>query len=256
MRLLHPGSDRQRRGAPRRDPDPTRDEVKAGLRRNLCRCTGYAKIIDAVQLAGRFRRGEASPADFVPDPDDAKIGVSHPRPSAYAKACGTAMFGGDIRIPGALEIAVVRSPHGHAVIRGIDASAAERMPGVVGVMTAADIKGTNRLKYTLADRPILCDDKVRTLGDAVAIVAAQTRDQALAAVDAVVVDYEPLPVMTSPDQALAEGAPQIHPDTPNLVLPAADHQGRRRGRLRAGRRRRGGPVHHADQPPGARWSPR
>jgi aldehyde oxidoreductase len=199
------------------NPDPTRDDVKAGLRRNLCRCTGYAKIIDAVQLAGRFRRGEASPADFTPDPDDATIGVSHPRPSAYAKACGTAMFGADIRIPDALEIAVVRSPYGHANLRGIDTSAAERMPGVVGVMTAADIKGTNRLKYTRADRPILCDDKVRTLGDAVAIVAAQTRDQALAAADAVVVDYEQLPEVTSPAQALADGAPQIHADVPNLL---------------------------------------
>jgi len=199
------------------NPDPTRDEVKAGLRRNLCRCTGYAKIIDAVQLAGRFRRGEVRPADLMPSPDDAKIGVSHPRPSAFAKACGTAAFGADIRIPGALEIAVVRSPHGHAAIRGIDVTAATRMPGVVGVMTAADIRGTNRLKYTRADRPILCDDKVRTLGDPVAIVVAQTRDQALAAVPLVEVDYALLPELTSPEAAMAEGAPQIHPDTPNLV---------------------------------------
>ena len=198
------------------NPAPTRAEIGRALRRNLCRCTGYVKIIDAVQLAGRFLRGEIAPADLLPGPDAPPLGVSHPRPSALAKACGTAAFGADIRMPGALEIAVVRSPHAHAVIRGIDTAAAAAMPGVAGVMTAADIKGTNRIKYTVADRPILCDDTVRTLGDAVAIVAAETKEQALAAVDAVVVDYEPLPVLASPEAALADGAPQIHPDLPNL----------------------------------------
>ena len=198
------------------NPAPTRAEIGRALRRNLCRCTGYVKIIDAVQLAGRFLRGEIAPADLLPGPDAPPLGVSHPRPSALAKACGTAAFGADIRMPGALEIAVVRSPHAHAVIRGIDTAAAAAMPGVAGVMTAADIKGTNRIKYTVADRPILCDDTVRTLGDAVAIVAAETKEQALAAVDAVVVDYEPLPVLASPEAALADGAPRIHPDLPNL----------------------------------------
>lgn len=198
------------------NPAPTRAEIRRALRRNLCRCTGYVKIIDAVQLAGRFLRGEIAPADLMPGPDLPPLGVSHPRPSALAKACGTAAFSADIRMPGALEIAVVRSPYAHAVIRGIDTAAAAAMPGVAGVMTATDIKGTNRIKYTVADRPILCDDKVRTLGDAVAIVAADTKEQALAAVDAVLVDYEPLPVLASPEAALADSAPQIHPDLPNL----------------------------------------
>ncbi len=144
------------------------------------------------------------------------IGTSFPRPSAMAKATGTAMFGADIRMPGALEIAVVRSLLAHARIRGIDTSVAEAMPGVAGVMTAKDIRGTNRLKYQVADRPILCDTKVRTLGDAVAIVAAETKAQALAAAEAVRVDYEALPVLDSPAAALAGGAPRVHDDTPNL----------------------------------------
>ena len=129
------------------NPDPTRAEVKRALRRNLCRCTGYVKIIDAVQLAGRFIRGETSPAELMPDPDAPKIGTSFVRPSAMAKATGTALFGADIRLPGALEIAVVRSPHAHARILGIDTASAAAMPGVAGVMTAKDIRGTNRLKY-------------------------------------------------------------------------------------------------------------
>lgn len=197
------------------NPDPSIEEIKNALRHNLCRCTGYVKIIDAVKLAGRFLRGEITPEEVRPDPDGPKLGVSHPRPSALAKACGTAQFTADIIIPGALELATVRSPHPHALIKKIDFSAASQMPGVIGVMTAKDIKGTNRLKMILADRPVLCEDKVRYIGDPVAIVAALTREQALAAAGAVEVEYELLPVLNSPQEAQAEGAVQIH-DLPNL----------------------------------------
>ncbi len=200
----------------RANPDPTRDEVKRALRRNLCRCTGYVKIVDGVQLAGKFLRGEAVPSDYAPAPDAPLIGTSFPRPSAYLKATGTATFGADIRMPGALELAVVRAPVAHALIKGVDASAAEAMPGVAGVMTARDIRGTNRLKYQVADRPILCDTKVRLLGDAIAIVAADTQEHALAAVEAVKVDYELLPLLDTPAKAMADGAPQIHDELPNL----------------------------------------
>lgn len=198
------------------NPEPGTDEIKKALRRNLCRCTGYTKIIEAVKLAGRFLRGEITPDQVRPGPDDPKMGVSHPRPSAMIKACGVAEFSADVRMPGALELAVVRSPYAHANIRDIDTAAAEKMPGVVSVITAKDIKGTNRLKYLIGDRQILCSDKVQLLGDAVAVVAAKTREQALAAVKEVRVDYEPLPILSTPEEAMAPGAPQIHPDRPNF----------------------------------------
>ena len=200
------------------NPNPTAEEIKHGLRRNLCRCTGYVKIIEAVQLAARFLRKEINPDDIRPKPTDPKMGVSHPRPSALAKACGTAPFAADIIMPGAAEIAVVRSPHMHAEIKSIDCSAAEAMPGVIGTLTAKDIKGTNRLKYIVEDRPLLCEDRVRTLGDAVAVVVAETREQALAAVESVKVRYELLPVLDSPKQAMAAAAPQLHADRPNLCF--------------------------------------
>ena len=200
------------------NPNPGVEEIKKALRRVLCRCTGYKKIVEAVQLAGRFLRKELTPDQVRPDPLGAKIGVSHPRPSAMLKACGAAEFTADIKVEGAAELAVVHSPHFHALIKSIDTSAAEKMPGVIGIMTAKDIKGTNRLKLFVSDRPILCDTKVRYLGDPVAAVLAETRPQAVAAAKAVEVAYEPLPVIKNPTEGMAPEAVQIHGDRPNLCF--------------------------------------
>ena len=92
------------------NPDPGRDEIKHALRRNLCRCTGYDRIIEAVLLAARFKRGEITPDAVRPRANAGAVGVSHPRPSAMIKACGTAHFTADIRIPGALELARPAQP--------------------------------------------------------------------------------------------------------------------------------------------------
>jgi aldehyde oxidoreductase len=198
------------------NPDPDLPAIKKALARNLCRCTGYTKIIDAVRLAGRFIRGETTPEAVRLSLKPDMIGESHPRPSAMLKACGLAEFGADIKLENAVELAVVHSTEFHAIIKSIDTSAASTMPGVLGIMTADDIKGTNRLKLIEPDRPLLCEDKVRTLGDPVAIVGAETREQARAAAAAVKVTYEPLPVMMTPEESLAEGAYQIHPHSHNL----------------------------------------
>jgi aerobic-type carbon monoxide dehydrogenase small subunit (CoxS/CutS family) len=165
--------------------DPSTEEIKEALKHNLCRCTGYQKIIDAVKLAARFLKGEVTPKEVRPDPKGPKLGVSHPRPSALSMACGTAQYTGDIMVRDALELAVVQSPHAHALIKGIGIEKAAKMPGVFGVMTAKDIKGTNRLKIVVDDRPVLCEDKVRCIGDPIAVVAALTREQAVAAAKAV-----------------------------------------------------------------------
>jgi len=198
------------------NPDPDDGEIKKALEHSLCRCTGYVKIIDAVKLAGRFLRGETTPEAVRPDPGGPKIGVSHPRPTAMLKACGLAEFSADIKLQNALEVAVARSTEHHAKILSIDTSEAGKMPGVVGVMTAKDIKGTNRIKIIIADQPILAEDKVFCLGDAIAIVAATTRAEALAAAAAVKVVYDPLPVFKTPAEAMAEDAVRIHSEFPNI----------------------------------------
>jgi aldehyde oxidoreductase len=201
-----------------RNPDPGDDEIRKALQRNLCRCTGYVKIVEAVKLAGRFIRGETTPDAVRPDPKGPMIGISHPRPSAMLKACGLAEFSADIKLENPLELAVTRSTEHHARILSVDTSQAVRMPGVVGVMTAADIKGTNRIKIIFADQPILAEDKVYCLGDAIAVVAARTKKEALAAAAAVKVTYDPLPVITSPVEAMKEGAARIHAEWPNLCF--------------------------------------
>ena len=195
------------------NPDPDTEEIKKALAHNLCRCTGYKKIIEAVKLAGRFLRKEISPGDVRPKPEAGAVGVSHPRPNALLLATGQALFSADIPKEGVLELAAVRSPLPHALIKSIDISMAEKMPGVVAVMTAKDVKGTNRLKE---DQPVICDKKVQVMGDCVAAVIAETREMALAAAEAVKVEYEALPVISSPKEALAEGCCQIHEKIPNL----------------------------------------
>lgn len=199
-----------------RNPNPNRDEIRRALRGHLCRCTGYDKIFDAVELAGRFLRGEASPSDVTPEPEGKQMGVSHPRPWSILKACGLAEFTADVIMPGALELAVVRSPHHNARVKGIDCSEAEKMPGVVGIMTAKDIKGTNSIGMSYDDQPLLCNDLVPVLGAGMAIVAARTKAEALAAADAVKVDYEVLPRINTVEEAMAENAPEVQPGTPNV----------------------------------------
>ncbi|MBN2062007.1 MAG: molybdopterin-dependent oxidoreductase [Deltaproteobacteria bacterium] len=199
------------------NPDPTDDDIKKALAGNLCRCTGYKKIFDAVKLSAEFLRGEKTPDQVRPDPNGPKLGVSHPRPSSMIKACGLAKFGADIYPDNALELAVVRSTEEHAKIVSIDTSVADKMPGVAGTMTAKDIKGTNRIQFIFNDQVVLCDTKVRNLGDPIAIVAAETQKQARAAAEAVKVEYEKLPVLKTVEEAMARDDVRVHDEFPNLV---------------------------------------
>ena len=167
---------------------PTKTACRSSLR-----CTGYRKIFAVVKLASRFLRGEIPPEIQRPEFSQGLIGASIMRPTAYMRACGTAQFTADIPVNDALHLAAVRSPHHHALIKGIDTQPSLEMPGVVGVMTGKDIKGTNRIKYLVADQQVLCDRKVQVLGDPVALVAAHGRREALAGAEAVQVEYEPMP---------------------------------------------------------------
>jgi aldehyde oxidoreductase len=200
------------------NPNPDEAAIKKALARNLCRCTGYKKIIEAVQLAGKFIRKETTPDEVRSKIGKDAIGQSHVRPTALLKSCGLAQFSDDIPLPeDALEIAVVRSSEHHAVIKSIDISVAEKMPGVVGFLRAQDINGTNRIRMIHPDQPVLCEDVVRVLGDPIIAVAAETREQARTAAAAVKVEYYPLPVQMTPEESLAPGAYPIHRHAPDNI---------------------------------------
>ncbi len=198
------------------NPDPDVTAIKKALAGNMCRCTGYKKIIEAVQLAGKFLRNETTPAEFRKGIKKGAMGTFHPRPTSMLKACGLADFSSDIKLKKPLHLALVHSTQYHAKIKSVDYKEALKMLGVAGVMTAEDIKGTNRIREYWPDRPVLCEDVVRCLGDPIIGVAAETRAQARAAAAAVKVEYELLPVMMTPQEALAPGAYQLHSHSPNL----------------------------------------
>jgi carbon-monoxide dehydrogenase large subunit len=151
---------------------------------------------------------------------------------APAQLRGQATYTGDVHPPGTVWMEILRSEHGHALIRGIDTGAAERMPGVLKIVTGADLEGRlmplpciwipGGTESHFPPHPyglpgagtVLATDRVRYVGDPVAAVVAETREQARDAARAVVVDYEPLPVVRDPRAALAEGAPQLHDAVP------------------------------------------
>jgi len=199
------------------NPDPKLADIKKALARNLCRCTGYRKIVDAVILAGKFVRGETTPAKVRAAIPSKMVGVSHPRPNSMLKACGVAKFSADIQLENPLELAAVHCMVFHAKVKSVDYSEAAKMPGVVGILTEKDIKGTNRVREMMPDRPMLVEDIVRSYGDAIAIIAAETRDQARAAAAAVKLEFEPLPVYMTPQESLAPDAMQLHSWSPNLI---------------------------------------
>ncbi len=211
-----PGMIMQTKALLDQNPDPDVPAIKRALAGNMCRCTGYKKIIEAVQLAGRFLRNETTPAAVRKGLKKEAMGAFHPRPNSMFKACGVAEFSSDIKLKNPLHLALVHSTQHHAKIKSVDYKAALKMPGVAGVMTADDVKGTNRIREYWPDRPVLCEDIVRCLGDPIVAVAAETREQARAAATAVKVEYEPLPVMMTPAEALAPSAYQIHNHSPNL----------------------------------------
>jgi CO/xanthine dehydrogenase Mo-binding subunit len=140
----------------------------------------------------------------------AQIGRSQPRRDAREKLRGEAQFVGDLLVPRMLHGKVLRSPIAHGRIVSIDTAAAERVPGVVCVLTGADLQDIDPYYgHAIKDRPIVAIDKVRFHGEQVAAAAAETPAAAAAAVEAIVVEYEELPVVATVEDAVADGAPLV-----------------------------------------------
>ena len=186
-----------------RDPDPSDADIRAALEGNLCRCTGYEKIVQAVHLAA----GRAGIRTAV---ENGRVGESARRVDAPAKVAGAFRYGGDLHLPGMLHGATVRSPHASARVVTIDTSRAETAPGVQSVLTAEDVPGKPTFGLEFSDQPVLASDVVRYIGEPVALVAADTLEHARAAVELVEVEYEDLPPVLDMEAALATDAAQVH----------------------------------------------
>ncbi|MBN1137636.1 MAG: molybdopterin-dependent oxidoreductase [Anaerolineae bacterium] len=213
---------------------PDDEEIKKALGRNACRCTGYASILRAVRSAfHEWETGEPLPPVEIETLEPMRVvGHSYPRPDAVAKATGAAKFADDYAFPDMLYGATLRAAHPHARIVSIDTEKAKALPGVRTVLTHHDVPGHNRHGLVLNDWPVLCDEKVRYLGDAVAIVAAEAPEIAREALGLIEVEYEPLPVVGSAEQALEPGAAVVCEGRPTGNL--LEHIKVRRGDVEEG----------------------
>jgi selenium-dependent xanthine dehydrogenase len=210
----------------------SRESIAKALDGHLCRCTGYGRIIDAIQTAGEAWNDHHEMPRIEPlrhsyfgeefgmsrhwnPPGKGKsgVGVSVPRYGGLDQTLGDKPFVDDMSAPGMLHGAMVLSEHPRAKVLGIDTSAALAMPGVERVLTAADVPGQRGTGIAYADLPIFVGVGEITccVGDFLAMVVADSQFHARQAANEVKVDYAPLPALTNPVEALKPGATQVHP---------------------------------------------
>jgi CO/xanthine dehydrogenase Mo-binding subunit len=198
------------------DPDPTPDRIKEAISGNLCRCTGYQKVVEAIMAAAAEMRGE-TPVDRTDRTGNGALGRSIEKVDGIPKVMGTAKFAADLKQPGMLWGAMVVSPHAHAEIRNIDTTGAVQMDGVVTVLTAADVPGASHYGVIRKDQPYFAKDRVRYAGEPVAVVIAQNERIARRAAREVRVAYDILPAVFDPTEAMKADAVQLHDDG-NILL--------------------------------------
>jgi CO/xanthine dehydrogenase Mo-binding subunit/aerobic-type carbon monoxide dehydrogenase small subunit (CoxS/CutS family) len=191
------------------NPSPNEDEIREGLKDVVCRCTGYTQIFEAVELASKW---EAHPEEFAKwKPRTGPMGVSAALVDGEASVRGRLDYIDDRSRPEMVYGQVVWSKHPYAQIVKIDTAAAEKAPGVIRVLTAKDVPGLNGHGRTKPDQPVFCYERVRYTGDIVALVVAETKEQAVDAAELVDVTYNVLKGTFSPEESLADNAPQLHP---------------------------------------------
>ncbi len=200
----------------KRNPNPNSDDIRFALKDTLCRCAGYPSIENAIIAAAQaLRTGEpVQKPNHIPDSihDHKTVGRSHLRPEAVEKVTGEAIYTDDLKFDGMLYAKARRAMIPHGFLTKLDISKAKALPGVVAVLTATDIPGEKTHGLVIYDWPVMVGvgERVRYVGDALAIVAAESQeiaDQASALIEA---EFDLQPVITNPVQARQEGVPQIH----------------------------------------------
>jgi len=189
-------------------PRPSREQIAKMLGAHLCRCTGYVKIIDAIELAGRVLDGDARPAlEWA-----GRLGSRAPRYEGAELALGMKPFINDMSAPNMVFGALRFSDHPRAVVKRIDTSQARAMPGVISVVVAGDVPGERYVGCIYNDWPVFIaeGETTRYVGDVLAAVAATSRHAARRAAAAIAVEYDVLEPVTDPEAALRPAAPRVH----------------------------------------------
>ena len=202
-----PGIVMKAEGLLARVPLPDRATVARALAGNLCRCTGYASVVDAVCRVAAGTDGAAR-APLL----SSGVGIPQPRYGGREQVLGESRFVADLRVPGMLHAALRFADHPRAIVRRIDTTRAVNAPGVVAVVSARDVPGERVQGLLERDWPVFVaeGETTRCVGDVLVAVAAETRVAARAAAALVEVEYEVLPPVTDPEEAIALGAPPIH----------------------------------------------
>ncbi len=206
-----------------RNPEPSREEIVEALGGNLCRCGSYNRIIRAIEGWLEFAGPEP---DTTPDAIDERDQdrdlrvVSHgvTRYDGPDKVSGRARYTADIRLPGMIFGKILGSSVPHGIIRRIDTSRAQALPGVLAVITGADVPDTSYgVSPARHDEQVLAKERVRCVGDEVAAVAAVDEETAERALQLIEVEYEELPAVFDSEAAMAPEAPLIHPENPRFA---------------------------------------
>ena len=203
-----PGMAMAAKGLLDQNPDPTEEEIKTALRANICRCTGYVKIIEGVRLTARILREGRLPEEKR----QWKLGARVHRVDVEEKVRGTGLYPDDVYMEGMIYASAVRSAHPRAIVKAIHTGEALSLPGVVGVFTAEDIPGTNKVGHLVKDWDTLIPVGSMThyLGDAICLVAAESQEILEKAKRMVQVEYEVLQPVRPPQEAMAHDAPLAH----------------------------------------------
>ncbi len=194
-----------------RVPDPTEEEIKVALKGNICRCTGYKKIIEGIQLAAAILRGDAQIDGELEKGDSYGVGKRAFRLDVREKVLGYGEYPDDVEMEGMVYASAVRSKYPRARILDIHTEKAEALPGVLAVLTAEDVPN-NKVGHLQQDWDVMIakGDITRCVGDAICLVVAETRDILEKAKKLVRIDCEELKPVTSIKEAMQEDAPKVH----------------------------------------------
>lgn len=194
-----------------RVPNPTEEEIKNAIRGNICRCTGYKKIIEGIELTAAILRGDVQIDTALEKGAAYGIGTGAFRVDVREKVLGTGEYVGDVQMEGMVHGSAVRTKYPRARIVDIDASKALALPGVLDVLTAEDVPH-NKVGHIQQDWDVFIakGDITRCMGDAICLVVAETEDILAEAKKLVEITYEELEPVRNVKESMAEGAPLVH----------------------------------------------